>query len=106
MPIAALMKIVAAVVRPTTRWRVWRIAPAPMKPIPVTTPAATRSASPGCPHTSHIPPERQGARGEQRRGRTHHEMRAQAGRLVEGLALRADHEAEPRRRQDPEAEPG
>lgn len=41
------MKMVAAVVRPMTVRLVCRIVPAPMKPMPVTTPAATRSASPG-----------------------------------------------------------
>src|SRR6267154_3301637 len=42
---AATTQIVAALVRPTTAPRAWRIVPAPMKPTPVTICAATRVVS-------------------------------------------------------------
>src|SRR6266487_3655529 len=45
MPIAATTQIVAALVRPTTAPRAWRIVPAPIKPTPVTICAATRVVS-------------------------------------------------------------
>src|SRR6266849_3569795 len=46
MPMAATTQIVAALVRPVTAPRVWRIVPAPMKPTPARIWAATRPGSP------------------------------------------------------------
>ena len=42
---AATTQMVAALVRPTTAPRAWRIVPAPMNPTPVTICAATRVGS-------------------------------------------------------------
>ena len=49
MPIAAEIQTAAAVVRPRTAMPWWMIAPAPRKPTPVTTCAATRVGSIGAP---------------------------------------------------------
>src|SRR5437667_7296250 len=46
MPMAATTQIVAALVRPVTAPRVWRMVPAPMKPTPARIWAATRPGSP------------------------------------------------------------
>src|SRR5438128_5407119 len=46
MPMAATTQIVAALVKPVTAPRVWRMVPAPMKPTPARIWAATRPGSP------------------------------------------------------------
>src|SRR5881397_2654133 len=94
---AATTQIVAALVKPTTAPRAWRIVPAPMNPTPVTICAATRVVS--VPGVGFIV-----CRGQHREREVRVEYRsdadenvgAQAGRLAAQLALEPDRAAEQR----------
>lgn len=85
-PIADVIQIPAAVVSPRMLFSLsrFRIAPAPRKPMPVTSPWMTRDSA----GTVHAPFHRRDD--EQRRAGGDEDMRAQSGRLSRAFALHAD----------------